>query len=109
MTTEEVRSLVSRDIILYEKNLEHSSRMPTDFEQNYRTPHLVRLYEASVFFRNKAQSLENLHEKRIISLDRKILDATKDELNSGVKSEKLKTLKRERGVLQVEHNPPLAG
>ena len=107
MTTQEVQSLVAREIILYEKNLEHSGRMPTDFEQNYKNPHLVRLYEASVFFRNKAQGLDNLHEKKMVSLDRKILDAKKEELDSGIKSEKLKILKRERGDLQVGHNKSL--
>lgn len=107
MTTQEVQSLVARDITLYEKNLKLSGRMPTDFEQNYKKPHLVRLYEASVFFRNKAQGLERLHEKKMISLDRKILDAKKEELDSGIKSEKLRILKRERGNLQVGHNKSL--
>ncbi|MBU2895635.1 hypothetical protein [Vibrio hepatarius] len=107
MTTQEVQSLVARDIILYEKNLERSGRMPTDFEQNYKKPHLVKLYVASVFFRNKAQDLDNLHEKKMISLDRKILDAKKEELDSGIKSEELKILKRGRGGLQVGHNKSL--
>lgn len=109
MTRLEVESLVDRDIILYEKSLELSGRVPPTYESHYKKPHLVRLYEASTFFREKVENLESLHENQVIHLDRKILDAKKAEIDSGVKlnsskSEKLRLLKREKSSLQSEHN-----
>ncbi|MCM0149107.1 hypothetical protein [Photobacterium galatheae] len=108
LTSSEVTSLLPREVIQFEKNLELSGRLPHHYESDYQKPHLVRLHEASVFFREKVSELEQAHTKKMISLDRKILDAKKAEIDAGIISESPKTtllreLVREKNISESEH------
>lgn len=98
-TTVNYENLLSKSIILKERTLSASGKLPADYVNIYREPHLKKLHEADKFFNDNLTTAKAEHNKQLIELGRVILDLkTSSKKATGDESLKLKQKMKEANL-----------
>lgn len=96
--------LVSQNIEKIEAKLSGLNATPSNYESEYKLPHLVRLAQASSFFDAEVEKLQSIHKKELVKLDRQILDVQKELKDLGGDNKDVKAKLSQLKIQKAEAN-----